>query len=420
MNGAVEAANKNIKKIIEKMTVNYKDWHEMLPYALLAYRTSIRTSTGATAHSLVYGMEAVLPIEVEIPSMRILAEAKLEEAEWARQRYEQLNLIDEKRLKALCHGQCYQQRMARAFNAKARSGTPKDAPRRRIHVCLTRQGFPRDVSVVTNTSHESSGHIHGEQRSQRSPNTSRHSRNTEKARSISGLRFFIWSLYHHVLAVRIVGSQGRHPRAPDFNNVPFPPTTLSSRAITFKGFLIILTLPHEVVVTVRGPIHRAQPPFHPFLLYRVLFSLPNFLSLFRACPGFGMFGSVHERLDSPLRSPTSSILHRAVVGARVPTPFFPSCRCCHLSGPVTRSAQAKSCDSQGRFPDSFPHASRLGNVSLRLREVRGTTRNLRGRGLGGFGCTKGTHGHLLATGAMRLLGPPEALGLFFLETVRFT
>ncbi|PKI66321.1 hypothetical protein CRG98_013283 [Punica granatum] len=46
MNSAVEAANKNIKKIIDKMTENYKDWHEMLPFALLAYRTSIRTSTG--------------------------------------------------------------------------------------------------------------------------------------------------------------------------------------------------------------------------------------------------------------------------------------------------------------------------------------------------------------------------------------
>ncbi|PKI58354.1 hypothetical protein CRG98_021229 [Punica granatum] len=80
----------------------------MLPYALLAYRTSIRTFTGATPYSLVYGMEAVLPIEVEIPSMRILAETVLEEAEWAKQRYEQLNLIDERRLKALCHGQCYQ------------------------------------------------------------------------------------------------------------------------------------------------------------------------------------------------------------------------------------------------------------------------------------------------------------------------
>ncbi|PKI35276.1 hypothetical protein CRG98_044339 [Punica granatum] len=37
MNGAVEAANKNIKRIIKKMTVTYRDWHEMLPFALLAY-----------------------------------------------------------------------------------------------------------------------------------------------------------------------------------------------------------------------------------------------------------------------------------------------------------------------------------------------------------------------------------------------
>ncbi|OWM68073.1 hypothetical protein CDL15_Pgr023296 [Punica granatum] len=119
---------------------------------------------------------------------------------------------------------------------------------------------------------------------------------------------------------------------PDFNSVPFPPTTLPSRAITFKGFLITLTLPRDEVVTVRGPIHRAQPPFQPFLLYRVHFSLPSFLSLFRACPGFGTFGTIHERLDLSLRSPMSPILHRAVVGANVPSPIFPSCRCCHLSG----------------------------------------------------------------------------------------
>lgn len=34
MNDAVEAANKNIKKIIQKMVKTYKDWHEMLPFAL--------------------------------------------------------------------------------------------------------------------------------------------------------------------------------------------------------------------------------------------------------------------------------------------------------------------------------------------------------------------------------------------------
>ncbi|PKI74811.1 hypothetical protein CRG98_004829 [Punica granatum] len=103
MNGAVEAANKNINQIIEKMTVNYKDWHEMLPFALLAYRTSISSSAGAAPYSLVYGMEAVLPIEVEIPSMRVLGESKLKEVEWVKQRYEQLNLIYERRLTALCH-----------------------------------------------------------------------------------------------------------------------------------------------------------------------------------------------------------------------------------------------------------------------------------------------------------------------------
>ncbi|KAA0066098.1 uncharacterized protein E6C27_scaffold21G00890 [Cucumis melo var. makuwa] len=97
MNGAVEATNKNIKRIIEKMTITYKDWHEMLPFALHGYRTSVRTSTGATPFSLVYGMKVVLPLEVEIPSLRVLMEAKLDETEWIRGRYEQLNFVKEKR-----------------------------------------------------------------------------------------------------------------------------------------------------------------------------------------------------------------------------------------------------------------------------------------------------------------------------------
>ncbi|GAU47906.1 hypothetical protein TSUD_404660, partial [Trifolium subterraneum] len=120
MNGAVEAANKNIKKIVQKMVVTYKDWHEMLPFALHGYRTSVRTSTGATPFSLVYGMEAVLPIEVEIPSMRVLMETELAEAEWCQNRYDQLNLIEEKRMAALCHGQLYQRRMKQAFDRKVR------------------------------------------------------------------------------------------------------------------------------------------------------------------------------------------------------------------------------------------------------------------------------------------------------------
>ncbi|GAU43336.1 hypothetical protein TSUD_398810 [Trifolium subterraneum] len=118
MNGAVEAANKNIKKIVQKMVVTYKDWHEMLAFALHGYRTSVRTLTGAIPFFLVYGMEAVLPVEVEIPSMRVLMENELAEAEWCQNRYDQLNLIEEKRMVALFHGQLYQRRMKQAFDRK--------------------------------------------------------------------------------------------------------------------------------------------------------------------------------------------------------------------------------------------------------------------------------------------------------------
>ena len=61
-------------------------------------------------------MEAVLPVEVQIPSLRVLMDVKLQEAEWVRTRYEELSLVEEKGLAAICHRQLYQQRMKRAFD----------------------------------------------------------------------------------------------------------------------------------------------------------------------------------------------------------------------------------------------------------------------------------------------------------------
>uniref|UniRef100_A0A1S4CE23 RNase H type-1 domain-containing protein n=1 Tax=Nicotiana tabacum TaxID=4097 RepID=A0A1S4CE23_TOBAC len=55
---------------------------------------------GATPYLLVYGTEAVIPAEIEIPSLRIIVEAGIEDTEWVKSRLEQLNLIDEKRLAA--------------------------------------------------------------------------------------------------------------------------------------------------------------------------------------------------------------------------------------------------------------------------------------------------------------------------------
>ena len=60
----------------------------MLPFALHGYRISVRTSTGETPFSLTYVMEDVLPVEVEVPSIGVLMEAKLSEAEWCQSRYD--------------------------------------------------------------------------------------------------------------------------------------------------------------------------------------------------------------------------------------------------------------------------------------------------------------------------------------------
>jgi hypothetical protein len=46
-------------------------WHMMLFLALWAYRTSVKSATRFTPFHLVYGPEAILPIECEIPSLKL-------------------------------------------------------------------------------------------------------------------------------------------------------------------------------------------------------------------------------------------------------------------------------------------------------------------------------------------------------------
>ena len=61
------------------MVETSRDWSEKLPFALWTYRTSFRTSTGAMPYSIVYGMEAVLPTEIEMGSLRVTLEQQISE-----------------------------------------------------------------------------------------------------------------------------------------------------------------------------------------------------------------------------------------------------------------------------------------------------------------------------------------------------
>ena len=120
-NGLAEAFNKTLCNLLKKVVrKSRRDWYERVEVALWAYHTTYRTPTQATPYSLVYGVEAVLPLECQIPSLRIAIQEDLSNEDNVRLRLEELEALDEKRLEAQQRLECYQTHVSRAFNKKVR------------------------------------------------------------------------------------------------------------------------------------------------------------------------------------------------------------------------------------------------------------------------------------------------------------
>ena len=63
-NGLTEAFNKTLYKLLKKVvSKSNRDWYDRMEEALWAYRMTYRTLTQATPYSLIFGTEAVLPLE---------------------------------------------------------------------------------------------------------------------------------------------------------------------------------------------------------------------------------------------------------------------------------------------------------------------------------------------------------------------
>jgi hypothetical protein len=74
-NGQVEAINKVLITMLRWIIGIHKmSWHTMLFSTLWAYQTSVKSSMRITPLQLVYGLEVVLPIECEIPSLKLVIE----------------------------------------------------------------------------------------------------------------------------------------------------------------------------------------------------------------------------------------------------------------------------------------------------------------------------------------------------------
>jgi hypothetical protein len=57
--------------MIKICSVNMDDWDLRVPAVLWAYRTTCKNMTMQTPFKLVYGLEAVIPMEYLVPSLRI-------------------------------------------------------------------------------------------------------------------------------------------------------------------------------------------------------------------------------------------------------------------------------------------------------------------------------------------------------------
>ncbi|XP_070057591.1 uncharacterized protein [Nicotiana tomentosiformis] len=77
-----------------------RDWHDRMEEALWAYRTTHCTPTQATPYALVYGVEAVLPLERRIPSLQLAIQEGIIDKENAWLRLVEMEALDEKRLEA--------------------------------------------------------------------------------------------------------------------------------------------------------------------------------------------------------------------------------------------------------------------------------------------------------------------------------
>ena len=63
---------------------------------------------------------AVLPVEIEMGSLRVALEQQISKAEWVQSQFDQLCLLDERRLRVSDHIQAYQRKMARAFKKRVK------------------------------------------------------------------------------------------------------------------------------------------------------------------------------------------------------------------------------------------------------------------------------------------------------------
>ena len=114
-NGQAEASNKTLLTALKKWLDSAKGkWVEELPEVLWVYRTTARRPTGVSPFALTYGMEAVIPTEIGLPTnLTTMLDPANEESV-----IKELDTSDELREAAAVRMASYQCSLANSYNKR--------------------------------------------------------------------------------------------------------------------------------------------------------------------------------------------------------------------------------------------------------------------------------------------------------------
>ena len=105
--------------ILCKTVIDSKqDWDVKLTTTLWTYQTTYKVTIHATPFSLVYALEATLPIEFEVESLRAAIGSRLTDKQFLRNRLTNLEELDERRRTAAQHIEAIQRRRKIIFDKR--------------------------------------------------------------------------------------------------------------------------------------------------------------------------------------------------------------------------------------------------------------------------------------------------------------
>ena len=118
-NGEVEVTNRTLLQGIKARLEKAKEtWADEIYHMLWAYRTTQRLPTGETPFALAFRMEAVIPIELKLPSARVVAFNEHHNSQGLKAN---LDLLEKKREVAQVRMAAYKQKVARYYNSRVKN-----------------------------------------------------------------------------------------------------------------------------------------------------------------------------------------------------------------------------------------------------------------------------------------------------------